>query len=291
MAAASAPARRRSTCATSAPSACWSWSTASAGSTNRPRRASAVRRPQHDPAVDHRPHRGAGGRRVVDLRLRRDRRRRQHHHPQKHRRLRARHALRRVRRRRRRRPTAPTLGWGGSTRPRGLVHRHQLLQAGTASPRPIATSRSSRRRAPAWRMAVRRRRPAASSSRIPIPGRSTASRPTPAPAIPPTPPASPTVRPRGDDFHCFTTADRFNFAPYNLLLTPSERTASSRQGTFSSRRRSRDFTPRALQQARFDEPGGARADLPRPAVLPAVDHWLPTSASMRPIPYNPFGFT
>src|SRR5690606_13681675 len=28
---------------------------------------------------------------------------------------------------------------------------------------------------------------------------------------------------RSDDFHCFATADRFNFAPYNLLLTPSER--------------------------------------------------------------------
>src|SRR3546814_10963538 len=28
---------------------------------------------------------------------------------------------------------------------------------------------------------------------------------------------------RTDDFHCFATEDRFNFAPYNLLLTPSER--------------------------------------------------------------------
>lgn len=27
----------------------------------------------------------------------------------------------------------------------------------------------------------------------------------------------------GDDFHPFTTADRFNFAPFNLVLTPSER--------------------------------------------------------------------
>ncbi|HET6604691.1 MAG TPA: TonB-dependent receptor [Xanthomonadaceae bacterium] len=28
---------------------------------------------------------------------------------------------------------------------------------------------------------------------------------------------------RTDDFHCFTTADRFNFSQFNLLLTPSER--------------------------------------------------------------------
>ncbi|HEX5125082.1 MAG TPA: TonB-dependent receptor plug domain-containing protein, partial [Rhodanobacteraceae bacterium] len=33
-------------------------------------------------------------------------------------------------------------------------------------------------------------------------------------------------------FHGFTAADRFNFAPYNLLLTPSDRTGIFAQGTF-----------------------------------------------------------
>src|SRR3546814_20908537 len=41
---------------------------------------------------------------------------------------------------------------------------------------------------------------------------------------------------RTDDFHCFATADRFNFAPYNLLLTPSERKSVFGQVRF-------DFTP------------------------------------------------
>lgn len=35
-----------------------------------------------------------------------------------------------------------------------------------------------------------------------------------------------------DGFHHFTTADRFNFAPYNLLLTPQSRTGIFAQGTY-----------------------------------------------------------
>src|SRR5690606_38679856 len=37
---------------------------------------------------------------------------------------------------------------------------------------------------------------------------------------------------RTDDYHCFGTADRFNFATYNLLLTPSERTGAFGQLRF-----------------------------------------------------------
>src|SRR5690349_1058669 len=35
-----------------------------------------------------------------------------------------------------------------------------------------------------------------------------------------------------DGFHRFGTADRFNFAPYNLLLTPQDRTGIFAQGTY-----------------------------------------------------------
>jgi iron complex outermembrane receptor protein len=45
-----------------------------------------------------------------------------------------------------------------------------------------------------------------------------------------------TTATRTDDFHCFGTPDRFNFAPYNLLLTPSERKSVFGQVRF-------DFTP------------------------------------------------
>lgn len=36
-------------------------------------------------------------------------------------------------------------------------------------------------------------------------------------------PGDPAAGPRTDDFHNFTTADRFNFQPFNLIQTPSER--------------------------------------------------------------------
>ena len=36
-------------------------------------------------------------------------------------------------------------------------------------------------------------------------------------------PANPAAGPRTDSFHNFTTADRFNFQPFNLIQTPSER--------------------------------------------------------------------
>ena len=37
---------------------------------------------------------------------------------------------------------------------------------------------------------------------------------------------------RTDDYHCFSTADRFNFSQYNLLLTPSERMGAFGQVRF-----------------------------------------------------------
>lgn len=46
--------------------------------------------------------------------------------------------------------------------------------------------------------------------------------------VTPNGPANPQVFP--DNFHGFTSADRFNFAPFNLLLTPSERSAVFAQG-------------------------------------------------------------
>lgn len=40
------------------------------------------------------------------------------------------------------------------------------------------------------------------------------------------------VQPFPGGFHGFTAADRFNFAPYNLLLTPQDRTGIFAQGTY-----------------------------------------------------------
>ena len=94
---------------------------------------------------------------------------------------------------------------------------------------------------------------------------------------------------RTDDYHCFATADRFNFAQFNLLLTPSERTGAFGQVRFEfsdavsgyakalfNRRRS---TNQAAPEPLFFGPeagtGNPQADL---IFISALN------------PYNPFGF-
>jgi iron complex outermembrane receptor protein len=91
-------------------------------------------------------------------------------------------------------------------------------------------------------------------------------------------------------YHSFSTADRFNFAPYNLLLTPSERTGIFAQGTYhitdhvnfylKGLYNTRDSTNQAAPEPIGLGPGfcGA-ADLCYGASVDATN------------PYNPFGFT
>ena len=107
-----------------------------------------LHRPQHDSGRHRRAHRGAGGRRLGDLRFRRDRGRGQHHHAAQLRRPRVRRLLRRerggrrrdhqLRRQRRRHPaTASTSSSAPAT------------TSSARSPRRTASSRASRSRAPA----------------------------------------------------------------------------------------------------------------------------------------------
>src|SRR3546814_4630921 len=67
---------------------------------------------------------------------------------------------------------------------------------------------------------------------------------------------------RTDDFHCFATADRFNFAPYNLLLTPSERKSVFGQVRF-------DFTPTFSGHAKvlYNQRESANQAAPEPFFL------------------------
>src|SRR5690606_19645348 len=69
--------------------------------------------------------------------------------------------------------------------------------------------------------------------------------------------------PRADDFHCFGTADRFNFAPYNLLLTPSERKSVFGQVQF-------DFTPTFGAYARVLYNERESANQAAPSYLPGL---------------------
>ena len=95
---------------------------------------------------------------------------------------------------------------------------------------------------------------------------------------------------RTDGFHCFDTPDRFNFAPYNLLLTPSERKSVFGQVRF-------DFTPTfgGWFRALYNERESANQAAPEPIFLGTdagvfndyAERTLVISAAN---PYNPFGF-
>ncbi len=95
---------------------------------------------------------------------------------------------------------------------------------------------------------------------------------------------------RTDDFHCFGTADRYNFAPNNLLLTPSERKSVFGQVRFA-------FTPQLSGYARvlYNERNSANRAAPEPFFLgtdagvynPLAESSLVISAAN---PFNPFGF-
>ncbi|WP_242108876.1 TonB-dependent receptor plug domain-containing protein [Luteimonas aquatica] len=95
---------------------------------------------------------------------------------------------------------------------------------------------------------------------------------------------------RTDDFHCFGTPDRYNFAPNNLLLTPSERKSVFGQVRF-------EFTPTfsGYVKALYNERESANQAGPEPIFLGTdagvYNKW---AEQLLVIPanqaYNPFGF-
>ncbi|MFC4728356.1 TonB-dependent receptor plug domain-containing protein [Coralloluteibacterium thermophilus] len=94
---------------------------------------------------------------------------------------------------------------------------------------------------------------------------------------------------RTDDYHCFGGADRFNFSPYNLLLTPSER-----KGVFGQFRFDVSPTTTWYAKALYNRRESANQAAPEPIFLgpeagtgnPQADNIFISGAN----PYNPFGF-
>jgi len=94
---------------------------------------------------------------------------------------------------------------------------------------------------------------------------------------------------RSDDYHCFGTADRFNFAQYNMLLTPSERKGLFGQFRFDltdsvqwyvkALGNRRESTNQAAPEPLFFGPDGATGN-------PLADNIVISALN----PYNPFGF-
>jgi len=95
---------------------------------------------------------------------------------------------------------------------------------------------------------------------------------------------------RTDDYHCFTTADRYNFAPNNLLLTPNERKSVFGQVRF-------EFTPNVSGWFRglYSERESANQAASEPFFLGTdagvYNEWAETKLVISANnPYNPFGF-
>ncbi|MEN4939523.1 TonB-dependent receptor [Stenotrophomonas sp. TWI1151] len=94
---------------------------------------------------------------------------------------------------------------------------------------------------------------------------------------------------RSDDYHCFTSADRFNFADYNMVLTPSERKGIFGQFRFDltddiqwyikALGNRRESTNQAAPEPLFFGPDGATGN-------PLADNIVVSGLN----PYNPFGF-
>ncbi|WP_435574572.1 TonB-dependent receptor plug domain-containing protein [Alterluteimonas muca] len=94
---------------------------------------------------------------------------------------------------------------------------------------------------------------------------------------------------RSDGFHCFSTADRFNFAEYNLLLTPSKRSGAFGQFRFDINPglqwyakalvNRRESTNQAAPEPIFLGPEGATGN-------PLADNITISARNL----YNPFGF-
>lgn len=94
---------------------------------------------------------------------------------------------------------------------------------------------------------------------------------------------------RTDDYHCFTSADRFNFSQFNLLLTPSERVGAFGQARF-------DFNDSVSGYAKvlWNRRQSTNQAAPEPLFLgpeagtgnPLADNIFISALN----PFNPFGF-
>jgi len=93
----------------------------------------------------------------------------------------------------------------------------------------------------------------------------------------------------GDDFHAFTTADRFNYAPFNLVLTPSERI-----GVYSQLQYQVTDTINMNFKALFNNRTSTNQAAPEPLFIgpeAGNGNLLDTISIDVTNPYNPFGFT
>ena len=161
----------------------------------------------------------------------------------------------------------------------------------TMSVRATASSRASRSRAPAWPSAVAASRRAASSSCDPDtgapPGRST---PNTGVQQPDATTAASRLRPAADGYHCFATADRFNFAAVQPGADAVRAQGHLRPVPLRPHRQRPACTSRRCATA------ASRPTRPRPSRSSSARMPAPATARRqhrrfrRNNPFNPFGY-
>lgn len=93
---------------------------------------------------------------------------------------------------------------------------------------------------------------------------------------------------RSDDFHCFTTADRFNYAAFNLLVTPSKR-----KSLFGQTRFEVSDTVTWYFKALYNNRQSVNQAAPEPFFLGNLvptNFWADNLTWSASNPYNPFGY-
>ncbi len=92
---------------------------------------------------------------------------------------------------------------------------------------------------------------------------------------------------RTDGFHCFTSADRFNFSQFNLLMTPSERA-----GLFGQFRFDINESTNWYAKALYNRRDSTNRAAPEPIQIgPAAGNRFASTATVSRLnPFNPFGF-
>ncbi len=93
----------------------------------------------------------------------------------------------------------------------------------------------------------------------------------------------------GDDFHAFTSADRFNFAPYNLLMAPVKR-----WGAFTQITQALSSNVNLRAKALYNNRESTNQAAPEPLFIgpeAGNGNLMDTISIDVTNPYNPFGFT
>jgi iron complex outermembrane receptor protein len=104
-------------------------------------------------------------------------------------------------------------------------------------------------------------------------------------------PADPEAGPRTDDFHHFTTADRFNFQPFNLIQTPSERFGVYGQGETHLTDKVTFYMKGLYNNRRSTNQAAPEPLFVGPEAGNGVGNLLDVTPVSVDNPYNPFGFT